>query len=98
MNKGKIVQVIGPVVDVEFPDNLPGIYNALTVDFKVQDQPVKLTLEGETVFICCPGCKDQAISNPQKTVDRVKELRSQPRQTQPPKDEPRCPLVPKLTS
>src|SRR6266567_4295656 len=45
MNKGKIVQVIGPVVDVEFPDTLPGIYNALTVDFKVQDQPVKLTLE-----------------------------------------------------
>src|SRR5256885_988984 len=45
MKKGKIVQVIGPVVDVEFPDELPGIYNALTVDFKVEDQPVKLTLE-----------------------------------------------------
>src|SRR5438094_9993340 len=35
MNKGKIVQVIGPVVDVEFPDQLPGIYNALTVEFDV---------------------------------------------------------------
>src|SRR3954469_13978739 len=45
MKKGKIVQVIGPVVDVEFPDTLPGIYNALTVDFKVEDQPVKLVLE-----------------------------------------------------
>ena len=45
MNKGKIVQVIGPVVDVEFPDQVPAIYNALTVDFKVQNQPVKLTLE-----------------------------------------------------
>ncbi len=45
MNKGKIVQVIGPVVDVEFLDAIPGIYNALTVDFKVQDQPVNLTLE-----------------------------------------------------
>src|SRR4051812_47798189 len=45
MKKGKIVQVIGPVVDVEFPDELPGIYNALTVDFKVENQPVKLTLE-----------------------------------------------------
>src|SRR5438094_10582792 len=45
MNKGKIVQVIGPVVDVEFPGDLPGIYNALTVDYKVQNQPVKLTLE-----------------------------------------------------
>ncbi|HWH71350.1 MAG TPA: F0F1 ATP synthase subunit beta, partial [Candidatus Sulfotelmatobacter sp.] len=45
MNTGKIVQVIGPVVDVEFPDNVPDIYNALTVDFKIEDQPVKLTLE-----------------------------------------------------
>ncbi len=45
MNKGKIVQVIGPVVDVEFTDQLPKIYNALTVEFKVQGQAVKLTLE-----------------------------------------------------
>ena len=45
MNKGKIVQVVGPVVDVEFPGELPGIYNALTVDYKVQGQPIKLTLE-----------------------------------------------------
>ena len=40
MNKGKIVQVVGPVVDVEFPEPLPGIYNALTVSIKVQDQPM----------------------------------------------------------
>jgi F-type H+-transporting ATPase subunit beta len=45
MNKGKIVQVIGPVVDVEFPGALPAIYNALTVDFTVQGQTTKLTLE-----------------------------------------------------
>src|ERR1051325_4734064 len=45
MRKGKVVQVAGPVVDVEFPDSLPGIYNALSVEYKVQAQPVKLTLE-----------------------------------------------------
>src|ERR1700750_2767515 len=45
MNKGKIVKVIGPVVDVEFPDALPGIYNALTCEYKVKNQPVALTLE-----------------------------------------------------
>ena len=45
MNKGKIVKVIGPVVDVEFPEALPGIYNALTVEFKIKDQPAKVTLE-----------------------------------------------------
>src|ERR1051326_6477710 len=38
MNKGKIVQVIGPVVDVEFADQLPAIYNALTVEFDVPGQ------------------------------------------------------------
>ncbi len=45
MNKGKIVQIIGPVVDIEFADQLPAIYNAVTVDFTVQGQTVKLTLE-----------------------------------------------------
>ena len=46
MNKGKIVQVIGPVIDVEFPDALPAIYNALTIEFKVGAGPLThLTLE-----------------------------------------------------
>src|SRR2546427_8911825 len=47
MNKGKIVQVIGPVVDVEFPDQLPAIYNALTVEFEVLGKSTRLTLEVE---------------------------------------------------
>ena len=29
---GRIVQVIGPVVDVEFDEKLPEIYNALEID------------------------------------------------------------------
>ena len=45
MNKGKIVKVVGAVVDVEFPEGLPEIYNALTCEFKVKDLPVRLTLE-----------------------------------------------------
>src|ERR1700677_4548398 len=46
MNKGKIVQVIGPVVDIEFPGDLPSIYNAVTVDFDVPGAgKTKLTLE-----------------------------------------------------
>ena len=45
MNTGTIVQVVGPVVDVAFPDTLPAISNALTVEYTVQDQPVTLTLE-----------------------------------------------------
>jgi len=45
MSKGKIVRVSGPVVDVEFPDDLPPIYNALTVEYKVQNQSARMTLE-----------------------------------------------------
>jgi F-type H+-transporting ATPase subunit beta len=46
MNTGKIVQVIGPVVDVEFPDQLPFIYNALTIEYEVPLLgKTKLTLE-----------------------------------------------------
>src|SRR6266700_5571269 len=42
---GRVVRVIGPVVDMEFPpDDLPEIHNALTV---------KRTIEGETTEITC---------------------------------------------
>ncbi|MCH2387119.1 MAG: F0F1 ATP synthase subunit beta [Opitutales bacterium] len=45
-NTGKILQVIGPVVDVQFAENtLPAIYQALTIDFTVGGQEEKLTLE-----------------------------------------------------
>ncbi len=37
MNKGKVVQVIGPVVDVRFEDELPELYNAVKIMSK--DQP-----------------------------------------------------------
>lgn len=33
-NIGKIIQIIGPVVDVQFVENLPAIYNALTLTRK----------------------------------------------------------------
>src|SRR5471032_116339 len=45
-NIGKIVQVIGPVVDVEFADgHLPALFNALTVDYSLGGKPARLTLE-----------------------------------------------------
>ncbi|MDX2226458.1 MAG: F0F1 ATP synthase subunit beta [Verrucomicrobiae bacterium] len=43
---GKIVQVIGAVVDVEFPaGQIPAIYDALTIDYQVGGQSFNLTLE-----------------------------------------------------
>ena len=41
MNKGTITQIIGPVVDIEFEDELPSIYNALAVTIGKE----KITLE-----------------------------------------------------
>ena len=46
-SNGRITQVIGPVVDVEFVDGkLPPIFNALTVTNRaISDQPWNLVLE-----------------------------------------------------
>ena len=42
---GRVVRIIGPVLDVEFaPDEMPAINNALTVE---------RTLDGETTTITC---------------------------------------------
>jgi len=45
MNTGTIVQVAGPVVDVEFPEALPAIYNALTVTLRLAQESETVTLE-----------------------------------------------------
>ena len=43
---GRVVRVIGPVVDVEFaPDEMPDIYNALTVEIEVDGEKRSMTLE-----------------------------------------------------
>jgi len=38
--------------------------------------PVKLTLDGETVFLCCAGCVGKAKADAAATAKRVRELRS----------------------
>ncbi|MDY0210264.1 MAG: F0F1 ATP synthase subunit beta [Acholeplasma sp.] len=46
MNKGKVVQVMGPVIDVEFESNLPEINHALIInDLSSSGVTIKLTLE-----------------------------------------------------
>jgi F-type H+/Na+-transporting ATPase subunit beta len=47
-NVGRIVRVVGPVIDVEFdPDKMPGIYNALTIDGTTEMGDIHLLLEVE---------------------------------------------------
>ena len=58
MAKGKVVQVIGPVVDIEFPaEALPGILNAVTIKGKSGDIDIDLVVEvmqhlGDNVTRC----------------------------------------------
>src|SRR5213593_4545939 len=46
-NVGKVVQVIGPVLDIEFePEHLPEIYNAVVIDHRGNGAPpIRLTAE-----------------------------------------------------
>ena len=47
-NAGRIVQVIGPVVDVEFEGgHLPPIYNALSIKAEIQGQTIDIVAEVE---------------------------------------------------
>ena len=43
--KGKIIQVMGPVVDVDFEDYLPAINEALELTLEVEDKKIRLVLE-----------------------------------------------------
>ena len=58
MAKGKVVQVIGPVVDIEFPaGELPEILSAIKIKGKAADQEINLTVEvmqhlGDSVTRC----------------------------------------------
>lgn len=38
--------------------------------------PIKLDINGETVFICCNGCRKKALSEPAATIATVKQLRN----------------------
>ncbi len=58
MAKGKVVQVIGPVVDIEFPaGELPSILNAVTIQGKADNIEIDLVVEvmqhiGDNVVRC----------------------------------------------
>jgi F-type H+-transporting ATPase subunit beta len=48
MNAGKVIQIIGPVVDVQFSDeNLPAIYNAVRITSEGFDVPAPIDVTAE---------------------------------------------------
>jgi hypothetical protein len=37
--------------------------------------PLKLSIEGQAVFLCCSGCKKQALADAKQTLAKVEELK-----------------------
>ncbi len=53
MNEGKVVQVIGPIIDVEFSEGkLPNIYNAISIkgDYTMMGEKMKIDLVSEVAM------------------------------------------------
>ncbi len=38
--------------------------------------PVKVMIDGRPVFVCCEGCRTEALGDPKKTLDKVEKLKS----------------------
>lgn len=42
--------------------------------------PVKLTIKGQPVFLCCKGCQKKAEADPDKTIAKLEELKAKKKQ------------------
>ena len=77
MNKGKIVQVLSSIVDVEFKDNLPAINNALKINVDPSDNDgigINLTLEvslhlGNSIVRCISMGSTDGLRRGMEVVD-----------------------------
>jgi membrane fusion protein, copper/silver efflux system len=38
--------------------------------------PEKVVIKGQVVFLCCGGCKEEALKNPDKTLEKVAKLKN----------------------
>ncbi|EKP94659.1 MULTISPECIES: F0F1 ATP synthase subunit beta [Thermaerobacter] len=74
-NVGRVVQVIGPVVDIEFPEgNLPDIYNAIKIQAKTEEVEIDLTVEaaqhlGNNVVRCVAMASTDGLQRGMPAVD-----------------------------
>ena len=75
MAKGKVVQVIGPVVDIEFSaGQLPEILNAITIQGKAGDVEIDLVVEvmqhlGDSVTRCIAMSSTDGLTRGMEAVD-----------------------------
>lgn len=81
MAKGKIVQVIGPVVDIEFPaESLPEILNAVTIKGKSGDIGIDLVVEvmqhlGDNVTRCIAMSSTDGLTRGMEAEDTGAPIR-----------------------
>lgn len=81
MAKGKIVQVIGPVVDIEFPaESLPEILNAVTIKGKSGDIDIDLVVEvmqhlGDNVTRCIAMSSTEGLTRGMEAEDTGAPIR-----------------------
>ncbi|MFO7275284.1 MAG: F0F1 ATP synthase subunit beta, partial [Bacillota bacterium] len=74
-NVGRVVQVIGPVVDIEFPEGkLPDIYNAIKIQHKSDEVEIDLTVEvaqhlGNNIVRCVAMSSTDGLQRGMKAVD-----------------------------
>ncbi len=83
MSNGVVKQVMGPVVDVEFPNgNIPEIYNALTLSNKaINDQENNLVVEvaqhlGDNVVRCIAMDSTEGLSRGLSVIDTGKAIQA----------------------
>src|SRR5260221_3438484 len=75
-NVGRVVQIIGPVVDIEFPKGVPAIYNAVRVQSDGKDGGVALDVVveveqdlGENRVRCVSMLRTDGMVRGMKAVD-----------------------------
>jgi len=75
LNTGKVIQVIGPVVDIEFPpEQLPAIYNAVKIEDKSTEVEVSLIVEvmqhlGDNVVRCVAMSSTDGLTRGMQAMD-----------------------------
>lgn len=74
-NVGEVVQVIGPVVDIRFNDNLPKLYNAIVIPFN--DEEITLEVEqdiGDNKVRCIALNQTSGLTRNMKAYDTGKAI------------------------
>lgn len=83
MNKGRVIQIMGPVVDIQFErGSLPEIYNAITINHQAKssgEKDIELTVEaslhlGDNIVRCVAMSSTDGLVRGMEAVDNGKPI------------------------